>query len=117
MGHPLTKLFVFGALAWLVLLIGITMPTTGRAVGFPEVNGGRPAVACSGRVIESAPGTAMFQVNPDVLVAGAGPVGERLPAWLSRGAGSKVKIADAGWQPGMHSYGLALHPAALRLVR
>ncbi len=56
----------------------------------------------------------MFQANPDVLVAGAGPVGAFAALALAR-RGLKVKIADAGWQPGMHSYGLALHPAALRL--
>src|SRR5436309_12768593 len=56
----------------------------------------------------------MFQANPDVLVAGAGPVGAFAALCLAR-RGLKVKIADAGWQPGMHSYGLALHTAALRL--
>ena len=54
--------------------------------------------------------------NPDVLVAGAGPVGLFAACALAK-AGVLFEVADTGiWWCG-HSYALALQPATIKLLR
>ncbi len=53
--------------------------------------------------------------EPEVLVAGAGPVGLFAAACLAR-HGVEVEILDKEWRGSAHSYALALHPATLRLL-
>ncbi len=52
----------------------------------------------------------------DVLVVGAGPVGLVAALTLAR-RGVRVRIIDEAWRPAAHTYGLALHPDALKLLR
>ncbi len=51
----------------------------------------------------------------DVLVVGAGPVGQ-LTALRLASSGVDVTILDKHWRTGAHSYALALHSATLRLL-
>ena len=53
--------------------------------------------------------------DPQVLVAGAGPVGQFAALALAR-RGVPVEIADTGIWPCKHSYALALHPQTIRLL-
>jgi len=53
--------------------------------------------------------------QPDVLVAGAGPVGMFTALRLAR-EGLSVQIVEKAAGPSSHSYALALHPATLRLM-
>ncbi len=53
--------------------------------------------------------------NPQVLVAGAGPVGQFAALALAH-RGIAVEIADTGIWPCKHSYALALHPETIRLL-
>ncbi len=53
--------------------------------------------------------------NPEVLVAGAGPVGMLAGLALKR-RGVEVEIVDTGVWPCQHSYALALHAASLDLL-
>lgn len=53
--------------------------------------------------------------NPQVLVAGAGPVGQFAALVLST-RGVAVQIADTGIWPCKHSYALALHRQTIRLL-
>ncbi|HEY3440587.1 MAG TPA: NAD(P)/FAD-dependent oxidoreductase [Paludibaculum sp.] len=53
--------------------------------------------------------------DPQVLVAGAGPVGQFAALALAR-RGVSVEIADTGIWPCKHSYALALHPQTIRLL-
>jgi 2-polyprenyl-6-methoxyphenol hydroxylase-like FAD-dependent oxidoreductase len=57
----------------------------------------------------------MFQSNPQVLIAGAGPVGLFAALALAR-KGVKVEIVDSGVWTVKHSYALALHPQTLELL-
>ncbi len=57
----------------------------------------------------------MFKRNPDVLIAGAGPVGMFAALALTQ-RGVSVEIADRGWRAGTHSFALALHPQSLGLL-
>lgn len=53
-------------------------------------------------------------IDPDVLIAGAGPVG--LTAALALSAQKiPIQIIDSGIWPCQHSYALALHPQSLKL--
>lgn len=52
---------------------------------------------------------------PQVLVAGAGPVGQFAALALAN-RGVSVEIADTGIWPCKHSYALALHPQTIRLL-
>lgn len=54
--------------------------------------------------------------EPDVLVAGAGPVG-LFAAICLRNESARVQIIDKERRPASHSYALALHPATQRLLR
>ena len=54
--------------------------------------------------------------NPEVLIAGAGPVGLFAALALTR-RGIRVGIADKGWRAGTHSFALALHPQSLGLLQ
>jgi 2-polyprenyl-6-methoxyphenol hydroxylase-like FAD-dependent oxidoreductase len=58
----------------------------------------------------------MFKGIPDVLVAGAGPVGLFTALCLHK-LGVSVRIIDTGIWPCAHSYALALHPHTLDLLR
>ncbi len=58
----------------------------------------------------------MVSKTPDVLVAGAGPVGMFAALALAR-RGVSVQIVDSALQPAMHSYALALHPRSLHLLK
>jgi 2-polyprenyl-6-methoxyphenol hydroxylase-like FAD-dependent oxidoreductase len=53
--------------------------------------------------------------NPQVLVAGAGPVGQ-FAALALASRGIPVQIADTGIWPCKHSYALALHPQTIRML-
>lgn len=53
--------------------------------------------------------------KPEVLVAGAGPVGLTTALALARN-GVAVRVVDAAWRPAAQSYSLALHPASLTLL-
>lgn len=53
--------------------------------------------------------------KPEVLVAGAGPVGQLAALALAK-HGVKVEIVDTGIWACSHSYALALHPDALALL-
>jgi 2-polyprenyl-6-methoxyphenol hydroxylase-like FAD-dependent oxidoreductase len=52
--------------------------------------------------------------DPEVLIAGAGPVGLYAGLALTQ-RGIRVAIADKDWRAGTHSYALALHPQSLGL--
>ncbi len=52
--------------------------------------------------------------KPQVLVAGAGPVGLVTALTLTK-RGIRTRIIDEGWRTAAHSYALALHPSSLRL--
>jgi 2-polyprenyl-6-methoxyphenol hydroxylase-like FAD-dependent oxidoreductase len=58
----------------------------------------------------------MVDTHPEVLVAGAGPVGMFAALALAK-RGIHVHVVDSALQPGMHSYALALHPRSLELLR
>jgi 2-polyprenyl-6-methoxyphenol hydroxylase-like FAD-dependent oxidoreductase len=58
----------------------------------------------------------MFKGIPDVLIAGAGPVGLFTALCLKR-LGISVRIIDTGIWPCAHSYALALHPRTLEMLR
>src|SRR5947209_2147934 len=58
----------------------------------------------------------MVSNRPEVLVAGAGPVGMFAALALAK-EGVPVQIVDSALQPAMHSYALALHPRALQLFK
>ncbi len=58
----------------------------------------------------------MTETHPEVLVAGAGPVGMFAALALAK-RGIDVHVVDSALQPGMHSYALALHPRSLELLR
>ena len=53
--------------------------------------------------------------DPQVFVAGAGPVGQFAALALAH-RGVAVEIADTGIWPCKHSYALALHPQTIRLL-
>ena len=53
--------------------------------------------------------------DPQVLIAGAGPVGQ-FAALALADRGIAVEIADTGIWPCKHSYALALHPQTIRLM-
>jgi 2-polyprenyl-6-methoxyphenol hydroxylase-like FAD-dependent oxidoreductase len=53
--------------------------------------------------------------QPEVLVAGAGPVGMFLALRLVE-AGIRVELVDEAWNRTARSYALALHPASLALL-
>jgi 2-polyprenyl-6-methoxyphenol hydroxylase-like FAD-dependent oxidoreductase len=57
----------------------------------------------------------MSHTHPEVLVAGAGPVGMFAALALAK-RGMDVQAIDSALQPGMHSYALALHPRSLELL-
>ncbi|WP_456428532.1 FAD-dependent oxidoreductase [Rhodocaloribacter sp.] len=52
---------------------------------------------------------------PEVLVVGAGPVGQTAALTLAR-RGIRVAIVDREWRTGAHSYALALHPRSHALL-
>ena len=56
-----------------------------------------------------------FRSNPEVLVAGAGPVGLCAALSLAR-RGIQVAIIDSEWRGATHSYALALHSRSLELL-
>ncbi len=53
--------------------------------------------------------------SPEVIVAGAGPVGLFAGLSLAR-KGMRVRVIDEGWRAAAHSYALALHPSTLRIL-
>ena len=53
--------------------------------------------------------------DPEVLVAGAGPVGLYATLELAQ-AGVDVQVVDRDWRTGAHSYALALHARSLELL-
>ncbi len=53
--------------------------------------------------------------EPEVLVVGAGPVGLFTALHLKR-RGVEPRVVDEEWRTATHSYALALHPEALRLL-
>ncbi len=53
--------------------------------------------------------------NPEVLVVGAGPVGQLAALSLAK-LGTPLRIVDTGVWACSHSYALALHPGALSLL-
>src|SRR3954454_24848962 len=55
------------------------------------------------------------QERPEVLVAGAGPVGLMAALTLAE-QGIQVQIVDQEKRPAARSYALALHPQSLRLL-
>src|SRR4051812_8294061 len=55
------------------------------------------------------------QERPEVLVAGAGPVGLMAALALAE-QGIQVQIVDQEKRPAARSYALALHPQSLRLL-
>src|SRR3954453_490667 len=55
------------------------------------------------------------QERPEVLVAGAGPVG-LMAALVLAEQGIQVQIVDQEKRPAARSYALALHPQSLRLL-
>ena len=57
----------------------------------------------------------MFGDSPEVLIVGAGPVGQFAALSLAR-RGIKVRIVDRGIWPCAQSYALALHPQSLDLL-
>lgn len=56
-----------------------------------------------------------WRPKPDVLVAGAGPVGLFAALSLVR-RGIRVRVIDEEWRSSTHSYALALHPRSLELL-
>ncbi len=54
--------------------------------------------------------------KPDVLIVGAGPVGLVAANTLAR-RGVRVRIIDEAWRSTRHTYGLALHPDAMKLLK
>jgi 2-polyprenyl-6-methoxyphenol hydroxylase-like FAD-dependent oxidoreductase len=53
--------------------------------------------------------------KPDVLVAGAGPVGLCAALALTR-RGIHPVVVDEAWRPASHTYGVALHPHSLDVL-
>ena len=53
--------------------------------------------------------------KPEVLIAGAGPVGLFTALCLAQ-RDIAVQVVDEEWRPAAHSYALALHPGSLRLL-
>ncbi len=53
--------------------------------------------------------------KPEVLIAGAGPVGLFAALWLAK-RGIRIRIVDEEWRGSTHSYALALHPRTLELL-
>ena len=53
--------------------------------------------------------------QPEVVVAGAGPVGMFVALRLAE-AGIRVEVVDEAWNRGARSYALALHPDSLALL-
>jgi 4,5-epoxidase len=62
------------------------------------------------------PGAIMVSSQPEVLVAGAGPVGMFAALALAK-RGVQVQIVDSALQPATHSYALALHPRSTQLLK
>jgi 2-polyprenyl-6-methoxyphenol hydroxylase-like FAD-dependent oxidoreductase len=58
----------------------------------------------------------MVSSDPEVLVAGAGPVGMFAALALAK-RGVQVQIVDSALQPATHSYALALHPRSTQLLK
>jgi 2-polyprenyl-6-methoxyphenol hydroxylase-like FAD-dependent oxidoreductase len=58
----------------------------------------------------------MATSDPDVLVAGGGPVGLFAALALSR-QGLGVRVVEEEWRPAARSYACALHPESLALLR
>jgi 2-polyprenyl-6-methoxyphenol hydroxylase-like FAD-dependent oxidoreductase len=58
----------------------------------------------------------MISSHPEVLVAGAGPVGMYAALALAK-QGVAVGIVDSALQPATHSYALALHPRSVHLLK
>src|SRR5512140_2774386 len=58
----------------------------------------------------------MFQhAEPEALVVGAGPVG-LVAALFLQDRGMRVEIVDMHQRTTQHSYALAIHPSALRIL-
>ncbi len=57
----------------------------------------------------------MFEETPEVLIVGAGPVGQFAALALVR-RGIRVRVVDRGLWPCAQSYALALHPKSLGLL-
>lgn len=57
----------------------------------------------------------MFESTPEVLIAGAGPVGQFAALALAR-RGVRVRVVDRGLWPCAQSYALALHPKSIELL-
>ena len=57
----------------------------------------------------------MVSSHPEVLVAGAGPVGMFAALALAK-RGIEVQIVDSALQPATHSYALALHSRSMQLL-
>jgi 3-(3-hydroxy-phenyl)propionate hydroxylase len=58
----------------------------------------------------------MTTIEPDVLVAGGGPVGLFTALALAK-HGLTTRVVEEEWRPGGRSYACALHPESLRLLR
>ena len=56
-----------------------------------------------------------LQGETQVLVVGAGPVGQFAALALAQ-RGAKVEVLDEQWRGSVHSYALALHPSSLALL-
>src|SRR5512134_589408 len=57
----------------------------------------------------------VLQGETQVLVIGAGPVGQFVALSLAQ-RGLKVDVLDEQWRGSVHSYALALHPLSLSLL-
>jgi 2-polyprenyl-6-methoxyphenol hydroxylase-like FAD-dependent oxidoreductase len=58
----------------------------------------------------------LFRESPEVLIAGAGPVGQFAALTLAH-QGVPVQIIDTGIWPCQRSYALALHPQTVKMLR